>query len=85
MTKLTYWIKNIAIEIGYQKEGTWISGTKTKLMAIKVRQGKFIKIVEMTDFVQEESVPVIDGCQQLILPGLVEKHCHLDKSKIGTP
>lgn len=82
---MTYWIKNIAIEIGYQKEGTWISGTKTKLMAIKVRQGKFIKIVEMTDFVQEESVPVIDGCQQLILPGLVEKHCHLDKSKIGTP
>lgn len=82
---MTDWIKNVAIEIGYHQEAEWFSGTKTKLVALEVTQGKFTQIVDMEDFVQDDALSVVDACQQLLLPGLVEKHCHLDKSKIGTP
>ncbi len=38
----------------------------------------------MTEW-QASSATIIDGENQLLLPGLIEKHCHLDKSKLGTP
>ena len=39
----------------------------------------------MTEWQASSEATIIDGENQLLLPGLIEKHCHLDKSKLGTP
>lgn len=82
---MNYWLKNVRIETSYRKEKNWISGTETKKVAIEIKEGKFVRIVADGDFLPDPFVPVIDSNNQLILPGLIEKHCHLDKSKLGTP
>ena len=52
---MNYWLKNVRIETGYQKEGDWLSGTVTKEVAIEVTDGVFTKIIP-----NEELVPSID-------------------------
>lgn len=42
---MNYWLKNVRIETGYQKEGDWLSGTVTKEVAIEVTDGVFTKII----------------------------------------
>lgn len=82
---MNYWLKNVQIETGYKKIGEWLSGTETKLVAIKVVDGRFDQIIDQNDFHEEAGIQTVDGENRLILPSLVEKHCHLDKSKLGTP
>lgn len=82
---MNYWLKNVRIETGYQKEGDWLSGTVTKEVAIEVTDGAFTKIIPNEELVEEPGMTIIDGHHQLILPGLIEKHCHFDKSKLGVP
>ena len=43
---MNYWLKNVRIETGYQKEGDWLSGTVTKEVAIEITDGVFTKIID---------------------------------------
>ena len=82
---MNYWIKNVLIETGYETQGGWIGSTQTKAVAIEVKEARFSQIVDLADFDEALASEVVDGGGQLLLPALIEKHCHLDKSKMGTP
>lgn len=79
------WLTNVQLETSYLKEGDWSYGTKTENTAIGINDGKIAEIVPMTEWQASSEATIIDGENQLLLPGLIEKHCHLDKSKLGTP
>ncbi|MEB5951860.1 amidohydrolase family protein [Enterococcus innesii] len=79
------WLTNVQLETSYLKEGDWSYGTKTENTAIGINDGKIAEIVPMTKWQASSEATIIDGENQLLLPGLIEKHCHLDKSKLGTP
>ncbi|MFZ4853927.1 amidohydrolase family protein [Enterococcus entomosocium] len=79
------WLTNVQLETSYLKEGDWSYGTKTENTAIGINDGKIADIVPMTEWQASSEATIIDGGNQLLLPGLIEKHCHLDKSKLGTP
>ncbi len=79
------WLTNVQLETSYLKEGDWSYGTKTENKAIGINDGKIAEIVPMTEWQASSEATIIDGENQLLLPGLIEKHCHLDKSKLGTP
>lgn len=53
-------------------------------MAIHIHNGKITTIIPTEDFSATDE-KFIDCNEQLLLPGIVDKHCHLDKSKLGTP
>lgn len=80
-----YWLTNVRIETGYTQQNDWVNGTTTQCVAIEVTDGQFTQIVAQQAWQPDGTTTVIDGQNQLLLPGLVEKHCHLDKSKLGTP
>lgn len=79
------WLTNVQLETSYLKEGDWSYGTKTENTAIGINDEKIAEIVPMTEWQASSEATIIDGENQLLLPGLIEKHCHLDKSKLGTP
>ena len=58
---MNYWLKNVRIETGYQKEGDWLSGTVTKEVAIEVTDGVFTKIIPNEELVEEPGLTIIDG------------------------
>ena len=79
------WLTNIRMETSYIKENGWTSGSQTKRAAIGISEEKITEILPMDEWKDTPGITVIDGQGQLLLPGLIEKHCHLDKSKLGTP
>jgi cytosine/adenosine deaminase-related metal-dependent hydrolase len=81
---LDLWLINTRIETSYIKEDGWTSGSQTQLVAIGIKDGKIAEILPMEKWKNTSEVTVIDAQNQLLLPGLIEKHCHLDKSKLGT-
>ncbi len=82
---LDLWLTNIRMETSYIKENGWTSGSQTKRAAIGISEEKITEILPMDEWKDTPGITVIDGQGQLLLPGLIEKHCHLDKSKLGTP
>lgn len=82
---MTFRLKNIKIEKEYIHTDGWISGTKTENVAILISDGKFKKIISMNNWKESTEGTVIDGQGNLLLPGIIEKHCHLDKSKLDAP
>ena len=81
---MNYWLINVKLETGFIKKGDWVESTQTDIFAIHIIDGKVKEIVPIRDF-SETDTNIIDCQNYLLLPGLVEKHCHLDKSKLGTP
>lgn len=81
---MNYWLINVKLETGFIKKGDWVESTQTDIFAIHIIDGKVKEIVPINDF-SETDTNIIDCQNYLLLPGLVEKHCHLDKSKLGTP
>ncbi|RHH69041.1 MULTISPECIES: amidohydrolase family protein [Vagococcus] len=80
---MTYWLTNVRIETGFIRENDWIKATETQLVAIHIHNGKITTIIP-TEYFSSNDEKFIDCNEQLLLPGIVEKHCHLDKSKLGT-
>lgn len=81
---MNYWLTNVLLETNFIKEKDWVKGTQTELSAIHIIDGKIVDIIPQQEMTLENENSM-DANHQLLLPGLVEKHCHLDKSKLGTP
>lgn len=81
---LDRWLINVLIETSYLKEGDWTYDTAKEAVAIKIKNGYITDILPMDQWQEDQTAQIIDGKHHLLLPGLVEKHCHLDKSKLGT-
>lgn len=88
MIFLNFWLTNVRLETAYTQEGSWINGSQTDFFALEIKDGTFQQLLPQPDFdtqlKHQETIPLVDGQGALLLPGLVEKHCHLDKSKLGT-
>lgn len=83
---MDFWLKNVTVETNFTEVKGWTNGTQTILMAIEIKNNCFAQFVPMTEFETAMiTTPIIDAKNDLLLPGLVEKHCHLDKSKLGEP
>jgi len=77
------WLQNVRIETAYIKKGDFVSGTKTQAVDLFIEEDKVSKIQKHQTI--DDSNEKIDGQGYLILPGIQEKHCHFDKSKLGVP
>ncbi|MEH6937164.1 amidohydrolase [Bacillus sp. JJ664] len=79
--KAIYWLKNVRLECGYEKEYGRVIGTKTELAHLLIENGVIIKIIKGefigTDLHEE------DAGGLLLLPSFIEKHVHLDKTLMG--
>ncbi|MDN6639241.1 MAG: amidohydrolase [Tetragenococcus sp.] len=77
------WLQNVRIETEYTKEGPLISGTQTQAIDLFIEGDKISKV--QTHQETNDHYEKIDGQGYLILPGIQEKHCHFDKTKLGVP
>ncbi|MDQ0209079.1 amidohydrolase [Alkalicoccobacillus murimartini] len=78
----SYWLKNVRIETGFhQEEGQYV-GTKTDSIHVKIVDGLVEEVLPTSDHLDEAETQM-EGKGLLLLPSLVEKHCHLDKTLLG--
>lgn len=77
-----YWLKNVRLETGYQKENNRVVGTQSDLFDILIADGTISKIVKSTESISYD-LSVVDAKGLLLLPSFVEKHVHLDKTLMG--
>jgi cytosine/adenosine deaminase-related metal-dependent hydrolase len=79
--KAIYWLKNVRLECGYEKDNGRVIGTQTELAHLLIENGTIVKIVKGefigTDLHEE------DAGGLLLLPSFIEKHVHLDKTLMG--
>ncbi|TFI71722.1 amidohydrolase [Carnobacterium divergens] len=80
----TLLIKNCRLETGFKKSGNTVSQTETALVDLLIEKGKISQIIQEGEG-QLAATTVYDAKGQLVLPGFVESHSHLDKSRLGTP
>jgi cytosine/adenosine deaminase-related metal-dependent hydrolase len=83
MNNATFWLTNVRLESGYRRENGMVTGTETEVCHIRVKAGKIAEIISGSNS-PADSTPKTDARNMLALPSLVEKHCHLDKSYLGT-
>ncbi|WP_195575159.1 amidohydrolase [Paenibacillus sp. 1001270B_150601_E10] len=79
-----YWLTNVRLESGYEREQDQVIGTRTRLVHIRIDGGKLAEIVPAHDQIQDE-LPKHDVKQRLLLPSFRESHLHLDKTYYGGP
>ncbi|KQL53812.1 deaminase [Heyndrickxia shackletonii] len=77
-----YWLTNARLETGYQFDNGIITGTKTEISHLLIKDGIISKIISADETITDD-LPKKDVKQFLILPSFVEKHCHLDKTLLG--
>lgn len=80
--KAIYWLKNVRLECGYQKERGKVIGTQTELAHLLIENGIIMKVVKDEDFVRND-IHEEDAGGLLLLPSFIEKHVHLDKTLMG--
>ncbi|WP_353625584.1 hypothetical protein [Bacillus sp. JCM 19041] len=81
----TYWLKDVRIETGYFHEKGHYVGTKTESVHVKIVNGLVNDVIpnQYSMDETEDNEDNIEGKGLLLLPSLVEKHCHLDKTLLG--
>lgn len=78
----TLLLKNVTLETGFQYEGDRVTGTKTTVCDVVVKDGKVEKIGEsLTDTADT----VIDAAGNLLMPSMREMHIHVDKTYFAGP
>lgn len=77
------WLQNVRVETGYEYEGETIVGTKTELVDLLIQEGLIKQILPSNSVIREDA-EYYDAKGLLALPGFIEKHSHLDKSRLGT-
>ncbi|WP_136604305.1 amidohydrolase [Paenibacillus dokdonensis] len=78
-----YWLINARLETGYELSDDVIIGTRTEVCHVLIQDGKFAKIIPADQSI-EDSLPHKNAEFRLVLPPFVEKHCHLDKTLLGS-
>ena len=80
-------LKNIKLETGFKQQQGLVTGTTTEHCHLVLAEGKISEILPITT--EPSAFPagatIYEGAGLLALPGFVEKHSHLDKSRIGSP
>ncbi|MBP1040471.1 amidohydrolase family protein [Vagococcus sp. BWB3-3] len=75
-------IRDVRIETGFKKVAGVVSETLTDLVTIVIEDGVISQLLQADD---DQLVGFrYDAKGALLLPGFTEKHCHLDKSRLGT-
>ena len=78
--KISYSIKNVLLETGFEYSDQEIIKTKTDLFCIDVENGQIINIKP-----NEPNSTAIDAKGYLMLPAFKDMHAHLDKMLFGLP
>ncbi|CQR47156.1 N-isopropylammelide isopropyl amidohydrolase [Paraliobacillus sp. PM-2] len=79
---MSYWLKNVRLEIGYKKDNGQVIGTETEIKHLFISEGKISRIVDCLEEIPSNS-KVKDAGGLLLIPSFVEKHVHLDKTYMG--
>lgn len=87
MQHSAYWLKNVRLEQGYDREDGQVTATNTALYHIRIQDGVIAEIVEMSKEIGalELNIPHYDCRGQLLLPSFEDGHIHLDKTYYGGP
>lgn len=73
-------IKNVRLEIGFERDDFEITATKTALFNLDIKDGKITKIHQ-----DKTSKDAFDAKGFLLLPAMKDMHIHLDKTFYGGP
>lgn len=73
-------IKNVRLEIGFERDDFEITGTKTALFNLDIKNGKIVKIHQ-----EKPLNDAFDAKGLLLLPAMKDMHIHLDKTFYGGP
>lgn len=78
-----YWLTNTRIETSYQINEGIVTDTNTEYFHLLIRDGKIAKMKPATEKIADE-LQKKDAKNLLALPSFIEKHCHLDKTILGS-
>ncbi|MBC2327928.1 amidohydrolase family protein [Listeria booriae] len=81
---MEYWLSNARLETGFVWDDGRVVGTETDLFDLLVRDGKITEI-QTAGTADKANLPVKNADGYLVVPSFVEKHIHLDKTKLGAP
>jgi len=73
-------IKNVRLEIGFERDDFEVTGTKTALFNLDIKNGKIAKIHQ-----ENPLKDAFDAKGLLLLPAMKDMHIHLDKTFYGGP
>lgn len=75
-------IQQVRIETGVKKVAGIVTETVTDIVTLVIEEGVISQVLKEDD--AELIGKRYDAKGALLLPGFTEKHCHLDKSRLGT-
>ncbi|MBP3964624.1 amidohydrolase [Paenibacillus lignilyticus] len=84
MNVTTYWLQNVRLETGFQRENGIVSGTETAVGHVLVVDGR-IESILFEEIPAEDRRPKRDAKGMLLLPAFRDAHIHLDKTYFGGP
>lgn len=76
------WLKDVRIETGFHVEDKHYAETNTKAVHVKIADGLVEEVISADEELDKTDF-ILEGGGQLLLPSLIEKHCHLDKTLLG--
>ena len=78
----TYYIKNVLLDRGYERDGDLIVATKTEVKTLLIKDGKISAILD-DGAKLDASIQAVDAENLLLLPAFQDIHIHLDKTFYG--
>lgn len=81
----TFILKNVKTENSIWDDSISYVSDLTKVNNVLIQDSKIVKYLSNAELLKYNNLPTIDGENLLLLPSFREMHCHLDKSKLGTP
>ncbi|MBB3129014.1 cytosine/adenosine deaminase-related metal-dependent hydrolase [Paenibacillus rhizosphaerae] len=77
------WLTNVRLESGLQTDNGVVTGTETELCHLLIRDGRITDKMAASQAITDD-LPRLDARSYLALPSFIEKHCHLDKTLLGS-
>ncbi|WP_206679097.1 amidohydrolase family protein [Caulobacter sp. RHG1] len=79
-----YYLRNVKLETGYEREGDEVIATRTELKTLKIDKGVIAAILPAGQAIPPGAT-VYDAGGLLMLPSFRDMHIHLDKTFYGGP
>jgi len=79
-----YFLRNVRLETGYDREGDEVVGTRTALMTVKIDKGVIAAILPANAPIPKGAT-AYDADGLLMLPSFRDMHIHLDKTFYSAP